>query len=303
MFLLVQVLLRLLFPSSYSIFFLVYFSETALVIKSSRVGAFDTEDQKLFEIAAHQVAIALDWVERARQTHRLGTVAGITAWASEVAHDLRHRSALLDGYLESLYQVPELPAQAKRDIEKALETVYYLRSIAKAQASRSESFVLYDWLNEHVQCYISEGKMKSVNFRWIDSNLSVVVLAKKEPVWRAIRHVINNAVSAMTTGDWLGEQNLVLKISNCIDDPDKIELHIKDSGPGIPKKLLSRIFTERCNLEHEESDRGYGLLLARSLVEGSGGSIFLQKPEDGKGSTFTIRLPMSLEGSKREALL
>ena len=31
MFLLVQVLLRLLFPSSYSIFFLIYFSETALV--------------------------------------------------------------------------------------------------------------------------------------------------------------------------------------------------------------------------------------------------------------------------------
>lgn len=60
----------------------------ALVIKSARPAAFDQDDEKLFEMAARQVAIALDRVRVAKQRFVHTKKLTSLAWRSEIAHEM-----------------------------------------------------------------------------------------------------------------------------------------------------------------------------------------------------------------------
>jgi CheY-like chemotaxis protein len=74
-------------------------------------------------------------------------------------------------------------------------------------------------------------------------------------------------------------------------------LRVKDSGMGISPDFLPRVFdlfaqSDR-GLERREGGLGVGLSIARSLVEAHGGRIEARSGGVGKGSEFTVRLPLA----------
>jgi PAS domain S-box-containing protein len=74
-------------------------------------------------------------------------------------------------------------------------------------------------------------------------------------------------------------------------------LRVKDSGVGISSDVLPRVFdlfvqSDR-GLERREGGLGVGLSIARSLVEAHGGRIEARSAGVGKGSEFTVRLPLA----------
>ena len=68
-----------------------------------------------------------------------------------------------------------------------------------------------------------------------------------------------------------------------------MHISIADMGCGIPpenmKKLFQPLFTTRAR------GIGLGLPISKNLVEANGGSIAVES-EEGRGSTFTLRLPI-----------
>lgn len=72
-------------------------------------------------------------------------------------------------------------------------------------------------------------------------------------------------------------------------------LEVEDHGPGIPRLALQRIFEKffRVNpaLSRKEGGLGIGLALVRQITEAHGGSVDVHSVV-GKGSTFTLRLPV-----------
>jgi signal transduction histidine kinase len=71
---------------------------------------------------------------------------------------------------------------------------------------------------------------------------------------------------------------------------DLVELHVTDSGEGIPPDALANVF-ER----YERSDRGgsgLGLAIARSLVAAHGGTIAAESQGPGRGTTISVTLPI-----------
>jgi PAS domain S-box-containing protein len=72
-------------------------------------------------------------------------------------------------------------------------------------------------------------------------------------------------------------------------------IEITDSGPGISPALLPHVF-DRFRQAKLATDRqsglGLGLTIARELVEMHGGSIHAASDGEGKGATFTVRLPV-----------
>jgi signal transduction histidine kinase/ActR/RegA family two-component response regulator len=73
-------------------------------------------------------------------------------------------------------------------------------------------------------------------------------------------------------------------------------VHVRDSGIGIPREMLSRIFEMFTQLKADRdrttSGLGVGLSLARRLVELHGGSVEAHSEGLGRGSEFVIRLPL-----------
>ncbi|HEX2225455.1 MAG TPA: PAS domain S-box protein [Thermoanaerobaculia bacterium] len=86
---------------------------------------------------------------------------------------------------------------------------------------------------------------------------------------------------------------------------DEVAVAIKDTGIGIPAADLPKIFNmfsqvDR-SIERSTGGLGIGLALVRGLVEMHGGSVEAASPGPGKGSTFTVRLPVPAERERSGA--
>ena len=77
--------------------------------------------------------------------------------------------------------------------------------------------------------------------------------------------------------------------------PEMVEIRVSDTGIGIPKADLSRVFEDFATVDssyrREAGGTGLGLGIARRLVQAMGGSIGLES-EFGEGSLFWLRLPL-----------
>ena len=78
--------------------------------------------------------------------------------------------------------------------------------------------------------------------------------------------------------------------------PSEVWIAITDTGLGMAKESLARVFDEFYQVEdhmtRQHGGLGIGLSIARALVEAHGGRIWADSPGLGKGATFTISLPL-----------
>jgi signal transduction histidine kinase len=73
-------------------------------------------------------------------------------------------------------------------------------------------------------------------------------------------------------------------------------VRVRDDGPGIPGDQLDRIFDQFYQVEGHMTRRhggmGLGLAIVRAIVNAHGGRVWAESPGPGKGSTFTVALPL-----------
>jgi signal transduction histidine kinase len=84
-----------------------------------------------------------------------------------------------------------------------------------------------------------------------------------------------------------GEGRITLRVWE--EDGDTLMLRVSDNGPGISPEIIRRIFHPFFTTKTTGS--GIGLATARKVVEAHGGWLDVMS-EQGKGATFTMRLPL-----------
>ena len=109
----------------------------------------------------------------------------------------------------------------------------------------------------------------------------------KDKIEKAILNLLSNAIKFSRPG---GKINLRV---SCMDE--RVHVTVSDTGIGIPKDELHKVFERFSQLEGSASGRhrgtGIGLSLAKELVELHSGKIWVES-EQGKGSTFAFDLPV-----------
>lgn len=107
-----------------------------------------------------------------------------------------------------------------------------------------------------------------------------------------INEVLNNMIAnALNYTEPMG------KIEVSIDtDGDMVCTHIKDTGKGISKENLQRLFEKFFRVqggpaEQASKGNGLGLYLSKAIVELHKGKVYAESEGEGKGSTFTFCLP------------
>jgi signal transduction histidine kinase len=80
------------------------------------------------------------------------------------------------------------------------------------------------------------------------------------------------------------------------------DIQVADSGPGIAPEHLARLFDRFYRVDpardRDRGGAGLGLAISRWIVDAHGGSITVQS-EVGRGTTFTVRLPLARDRSLR----
>jgi PAS domain S-box-containing protein len=97
-----------------------------------------------------------------------------------------------------------------------------------------------------------------------------------------------HAISDVVGKGGLEKGTIKVQTRNC---PDCVEVRIQDTGTGIPEKVQPRIFDPFFTTKEIGKGTGQGLAIARSVVvDKHNGSIHFET-EQGKGTTFVIRIP------------
>ncbi|MFB2839303.1 ATP-binding protein [Floridanema evergladense] len=105
---------------------------------------------------------------------------------------------------------------------------------------------------------------------------------------QVIWNLLSNAIKFTPNG---GQVNIWLdRVGN------EAEITVRDTGKGIRSDFLPHIFEsfrqEDASTTRRYGGLGLGLAIVRQLVEAHGGTITADSPGEGKGATFTVRLPL-----------
>ncbi|MSQ93265.1 MAG: two-component sensor histidine kinase [Gemmataceae bacterium] len=107
----------------------------------------------------------------------------------------------------------------------------------------------------------------------------------KEMMRQALLNLMLNAVQAMPAG---GELTVQASIEN-----NHVALSLIDTGTGIVPEVLPKIFRPFFSTKSNAGGSGLGLPITKKIIESHHGTIDVQS-ELGKGTKFTIRLPVPL---------
>jgi PAS domain S-box-containing protein len=115
----------------------------------------------------------------------------------------------------------------------------------------------------------------------LDANLPQIEI-DVDQMRQVMVNLITNAVQAMPEG---GELTISAR-----QKKEALEIMITDTGPGIPKEVIGKIFDPLFTTKAKGI--GLGLAVCKSIIDNHKGSISVSSKE-GKGTTFTIKLPLN----------
>ena len=224
-------------------------------------------------------------------------LASLGTLAAGVAHEINNPLAVISesaGWMSQLLAKDELKDMYRRqDFEKALDKLG--KSVERAKrithqllgfVRRSDSFVsevnLSNLIDDAIQLVEHETRKRNIQIiRKMDS-LSDTIWSDSYQIRQALVNLLTNAVHAV------GSEG---SISISLEDLDgQLAITVRDSGEGIPRENLDKIFEPFFSTKSPGEGTGLGLFVTRSIIEKLGGSIEVES-EIGQGASFCIRLP------------
>ncbi|HXI11109.1 MAG TPA: PAS domain-containing protein [Thermoanaerobaculia bacterium] len=80
--------------------------------------------------------------------------------------------------------------------------------------------------------------------------------------------------------------------TSIVSEKDSVVLRVVDTGEGMPREFLSRVFERHAQrISGRHGGLGLGLAIVKNIVDQHGGTVDVESPGEGKGTTFTVRLP------------
>ncbi|HXG57416.1 MAG TPA: PAS domain-containing sensor histidine kinase [Thermoanaerobaculia bacterium] len=265
------------------------------LINAESRRAHDTHDLRVAEELAARAALAIDnarLYERSVEASRAKD-----EFLATLSHELKTPLTAVLGYA-SLLEKGDLDPEETRS---ALEAI---KSAAKAQARLVEDILeisrqvlgkvrldvtptnLVGVLREAADTLLPAARARGVQLRIECSAPECLVLADPSRVQQILWNLVSNALKFTPEG---GSVTLTVATRDGF-----ATIEVRDTGAGIPSQFLPHVF-ERFTQgpgRRDQGGLGLGLAIARHLVELHGGSIEAHSEGEGKGATFTVRLPL-----------
>ena len=209
----------------------------------------------------------------------------LTRVSSELAHDIR---GPLQTITNSIFLMERKPGDTTYlpKIGEALKHATSLLDAFREYYRGHEITPMQGDLNKLLEKALEETQIPSTIQVSTDLNSSLPqIMMDLMKIKRVFSILIKNAVEAMPNGGRL-------VISTGISG-NRILTTVSDTGSGIPEAAREKIFVAFGS--KKKGGFGLGLAAAKAIVEAHGGSISFES-EAGKGTTFTLTIPVSTHG-------
>ena len=243
---------------------------------------------------------------QAQKMEALGTLAG------GIAHDFNNLLGVILGFasivrlrLAASDPLLEYVKMIEQSAERGADLARQLLGLGRQGKSESVPIRVGDVL----------GRVVRIISSTFDRRIQVQTRTESGPLWadanpgqleQAILNLCINARDAMPEGGVLALESSRVTLgegdssrpSHCLPG-NYARLTVRDTGVGIAPQVLARIFDPFFTTKESGYGTGLGLSIAYGIVATHRGTISVQS-EPGKGSTFTIRMPVKTEASRRE---
>ena len=201
--------------------------------------------------------------------------------SKETAHQLGTPLSSIEGWLELLADRPEnaeAVEEAKKDLGRLKLVADRFSKVGSAPKPQRENLVTR---LEDMVAYMQRRAPAKISIRLRSERADVPVLISGPLFDWVIENLIRNALDAM---DDRGSIELLLTQTS-----DNVVLDVSDTGKGIPRGVVGKIFNP--GFSTKKRGWGLGLSLSKRIVEQyHKGSLSVLRSEVGKGTTFRIAL-------------
>jgi PAS domain S-box-containing protein len=216
-----------------------------------------------------------------------------------LAHELRNPLAPLVNALEIIHLTapahPDLAYPVKlidRQVEFIRRLVDDLLDITRIGAGKVQLKVervsLNDVLARAAEACRPKAEARRQDLRVLVPALPILVDADSDRLRQVVANLLDNAVKYTPEGGGVWLKATV--------EGDEAVVRVEDNGVGITPEMLPRVFDlftqEASSLGQAQGGLGLGLSLVKNLVALHGGTVQVRSEGKGKGSEFTVRLPL-----------
>ncbi len=265
-------------------------------------GDFSEESGRLVGIVSNNVSVAIEnaglyqdlkaQMEELKETQeqlvQAAKLAAIGELASNVAHEINNPLTSIMGYAELISEETDIES-IMRDVDiisreslRARTIVQQLLEFARKRPLELREVNLNKLLLETVD--LVRAQMKNARIKISETYGPLPpIMGDANQLKQVFLNIINNAVHSMS------ENGGILTISTNADY-DHVRIAIEDNGHGIPPEVLPKIFEPFFTTKRDRGT-GLGLSITYKIIQSHKGKIDI-KSDVGKGSTFTLELPL-----------
>jgi signal transduction histidine kinase len=242
--------------------------------------------------------LAVSFNEMAGQVEK--TVTTLRAFVSDAAHELRTPLTVLRTNLDLVLDEKDearraaFIADAKAMVQRLHELNTNLLDLSRLEASshttRDTVVDLAELLRARSEVYASQAEQAGLMFERDLASMPVFVRANETDILRAVDNLVDNACK-FTPQDGIVRISLVLQ-------GGQVLLSVTDTGIGIPEEDLPQLFNRfhRGRNATTYAGSGLGLAIVKAIVSAHGGQVNVQSMGEGRGSKFSIYLPVVKPG-------
>jgi len=256
---------------------------------------FLPEEEKLLYTVTQQIAMIIEQKnieeanvklqEQLRHADRLATIGQL---AAGIAHEINEPLSTILGFTQLVQSEYELPPSAQQDMTKIINATLHAREIVRKLMLFSRQMppkkTLTD-INQTIEegFYFLENRCARQGVtieRQLDPDLPQVIVDPSQ-IHQVLVNLTVNAMQAMPEGG-------VITICT-LNHGDRIEIAVHDTGMGIEKDILKKIFIPFFTTKDIDQGTGLGLAVVHGIVTAHNGGIEVESTP-GKGSTFRVFL-------------
>ncbi len=256
-----------------------------LVMERAAIHGFSEDDQALVETVASQLSMGLDRVHQSEQLSFKTSIAAMTSWAADIAHDINNEAAEIQGYtylLKEFVQGDERLVNYVSNIEQCAKRLIEAGPKSKQSTQGKQTLPLDQILRKFAEPI---ARQRDIEIEFLLNANEEYIFVNPADFRRILRHLTRNADKAMSE---MAQKKITISTRKL--EEDMVEILFQDDGPGVPEEVQQSLFRKNVTTK---SSGGFGLLMTRQFVEDMGGSIRLLPSAPGEGATFSIKLPVT----------